>query len=165
MWKDRPPSFRSVYQHFHTLQSLHSAHTITVDSSLSQILLCKQAGKQQHSLKTMCKFTLNVVLCRCEDFDCKKRDFTLDANREVYTGHVTAVYGCYRDGPMCMDYFNNEDSDRLLVKLGMDPNNGNSKQDCKNKKLCIGRFQRDESICEDCLKHCDQECKTPEILG
>ncbi|PHH62777.1 hypothetical protein CDD81_6669 [Ophiocordyceps australis] len=82
----------------------------------------------------MCTYDLNVVLCGCRDPACKQRDAELD-QWLTEPGHVLEVCWYYRISGLCLGSFYNHDPNRLVVRLGMDPRNGNSTQDCTNKKI------------------------------
>ncbi|CAH0025920.1 unnamed protein product [Clonostachys rhizophaga] len=109
----------------------------------------------------MCTFRLQVKMCLCNDIECKQinPDIQDDKFENVESGgHVLEVIEYYRISGMCMDWFINEDPDRMMVKkYKMDPNNGNSKQDCKNK---VFKYDEDrylsEFICKDCVGKCKQ---------
>lgn len=109
----------------------------------------------------MCVFELSVTLCACNDRRCKLKVTELGENEDTYQGHIVKVSTCLRKGPTCMGMFTNTDPDRPLVRLGlMDPNNGNSKQDCKN---AVHVYQEENApkvcadVCKACLLVCDWE--------
>lgn len=108
----------------------------------------------------MCKFRISVTLCACHDPTCRKRtnDFgQLDSEvMQKHGGHILWISTYLREGPMCLDYFINEDPDRIVVRYGMDKNNGNSKQDCKNRIFIIDPdFTRCFIMCDPCKDICD----------
>ncbi|KAH6605768.1 hypothetical protein Trco_004921 [Trichoderma cornu-damae] len=105
----------------------------------------------------MCKFRISVTLCACRDPACVRKtgDFgQLDSEvMQKHGGHILWISTYLREGPMCLDYFVNEDPDRIVVRYGMDQNNGNSKQDCKNRVFII------DPDTKRCLIMCDP-CST-----
>ncbi|CAG9974009.1 unnamed protein product [Clonostachys byssicola] len=109
----------------------------------------------------MCTFRLLVEMCYCNDIECSQinPDVQDDKFDNVESGgHVIRVVEYYRISGVCMDWFINEDPDRMMVKqYGMDPLNGNSKQDCKNKVFKYDKERyHSESVCEACVKNCTQ---------
>ncbi|KAI9147643.1 hypothetical protein HJFPF1_12673 [Paramyrothecium foliicola] len=110
----------------------------------------------------MCNFDLHVILCGCKDWNCKMREAQFNSKSKPHAGHVKQIYGCYRNGPMCIKHFDNNDPHRLLVRWGMDASNGNSTQDCEDATYSITGFRNDTVACQDCLAICNQQCKVPE---
>ncbi|KAL6897136.1 hypothetical protein GGI43DRAFT_410377 [Trichoderma evansii] len=108
----------------------------------------------------MCKFRISVMLCACQDPACsRKTDDLGQLESEVmqqHGGHILWIRTYLREGPMCLDYFTNEDPNRLVVRYGMDQNNGNSKQDCKNRVIIIDpAIKRCIVMCDPCRAYCE----------
>lgn len=106
----------------------------------------------------MCTFRLQIKICLCDDWGCKAMDPEIDerALLDGISGHIRWLESYYRDSGMCLDYFENNDPDRLVVRLGLDKDNSNSKMDCKNKSFVVGECSPDEGICEFCKLKCRQ---------
>lgn len=112
------------------------------------------------SAGTMCKFRISVTLCACQDPACIKKTSDLgQLESEVmqkHGGHILWISTYLREGAMCLDYFINEDPDRIVVRYGMDQNNGNSKQDCRNRIFIIDPdIKRCFVMCDPCRAFCD----------
>ena len=110
----------------------------------------------------MCLFKAKVTVCGCEDWMCKQANPEIgdnDIDNLPCGGHIIKLHYYHRVGPMCMGYFINEDPGRLSVRYGMDPNNANSKMDCRNKKWVYDKNVRTflKTLCRECLDHCDQD--------
>lgn len=108
----------------------------------------------------MCKFRLQVEQCGCNDVECKQINPEIQDHKyeNLETGgHIIRVTEYYRTSGVCLGWFINEDPNRLMVRYGMDPDNGNSKVDCPEKEFVFDekRFFSDE-ICEVCQKTCTQ---------
>ncbi|PHH72545.1 hypothetical protein CDD82_5925 [Ophiocordyceps australis] len=102
----------------------------------------------------MCTYDLNVVLCGCRDPACKQRDAELD-QWLTEPGHVLEVCWYYRISGLCLGSFYNHDPNRLVVRLGMNPRNGNSTQDCTNKKIDFDEpCERWPTRCPLCVLKC-----------
>ncbi|CAH0054858.1 unnamed protein product [Clonostachys solani] len=111
----------------------------------------------------MCTFRLQIEQCGCNDVECKQLNPEIqDDNFENVEsgGHTLRVIEYYRISGMCMGWFINEDPNRMMVaRYGMNPNNGNSKQDCKNKVL---KFDNARYYSTEICEACKQTCKQPE---
>ncbi|VUC21277.1 unnamed protein product [Clonostachys rosea] len=109
----------------------------------------------------MCTFRLLVEQCGCNDIECKQMNPEIqdDKFENVESGgHVYRVVEFYRLSGYCMGYFSNKDPNRMMVaRYGMDPNNGNSTQDCPNKVFVFDekRYYSDR-VCEACRATCEQ---------
>ena len=102
----------------------------------------------------MCTFEMRVILCGCEDPGCKQKESEL-AGFLKEEGHPIKLNWYYRQGPLCTGYFRNDDPNRLVVRLGMDPKNANSRMDCTNKIIKVEEYpERSTLICGECKKHC-----------
>ncbi|OAA77913.1 hypothetical protein LEL_04736 [Akanthomyces lecanii RCEF 1005] len=72
------------------------------------------------------------------DRKCKLKVAELGETYDTHAGHIEQVTTVFRTWkPACLGMFTNNDPDRLLVQWGMDPDNANSKQDCKNARYVI----------------------------
>lgn len=104
----------------------------------------------------MCTFEARLILCGCEDGLCKQKEPELVGFLKE-DGHPVMMSWYYRKGAMCAGYFLNDDPNRLTVRLGMDPNNANSKMDCTNKIIKVEDDpERSTLKCGDCNQRCSK---------
>ncbi|KAJ6441094.1 Fungal specific transcription factor [Purpureocillium lavendulum] len=84
----------------------------------------------------MCLFEMRLILCGCEDPECRQREPQL-VGVLAENGHPLKINWYYRRGRMCTGYFTNRDPNRLVVRLGLAADNTNSTMDCTNKVIRI----------------------------
>lgn len=112
----------------------------------------------------MCLFRIKVVICGCNDIDCKELNPEIEddqAENLPHGGHVVRVTEYYRESGICLGWFINKDPDRLIVRYGLDPRNSNSRQDCKNKTFLYDkRMERLLIVCKECQEKCTQPEET-----
>lgn len=103
------------------------------------------------------------------DRKCKLKVAELGETYDTHAGHIEQVTTVFRTWkPACLGMFTNNDPDRLLVQWGMDPDNANSKQDCKNARYVIPDKspQVFDRCCERCKVLCEWEgSPVPSVAG
>ncbi|OAR02366.1 hypothetical protein LLEC1_05690 [Akanthomyces lecanii] len=104
----------------------------------------------------MCEYEIYARLCACNDRRCKLKVTELGEDEDTYEGHIIKVLTCYRISQTCLGMFTNTDPDRPLVKFGMLPENGNSKQDCKNAVYYFS--EKTPPVCVKVYKACLLVC-------
>ena len=102
----------------------------------------------------MCVFEMRLILCGCEDPECRQREPQL-VGVLAENGHPLKINWYYRRGRMCTGYFPNRDPNRLVVRLGLAADNTNSTMDCTNKVIRVeGDPERSTLRCAACWKMC-----------
>lgn len=106
----------------------------------------------------MCQFWIDVDICGCDHPDCKQTnpeigDKSYAVLRDV--GHVLKIRAYSIEGRICYYCFENDDPHRLVIRLGLDPNDPNSKLDCRYKTWIIGEHDKTTDLCERCKETCN----------
>ena len=100
------------------------------------------------------------MLCGCEDATCKQQEPEL-AGFLMEPGHPILLSWYYRKGGLCTGYFLNDDPNRLVVRLGMDPCNANSRMDCTKKIIKVEEEpERSTLTCADCSQCCSKQSQS-----
>ncbi|ATY64935.1 hypothetical protein A9K55_005305 [Cordyceps militaris] len=109
----------------------------------------------------MCKFLLEVVYCLCNDRHCKHKVKKLGESEHTAPGHVARIDTCQRKA-RCLQTFTNNKPDRLLVKHGMRPEDGNSKPDCPVARYVLKIIPSKELYpCPKCQADCQWNGSPP----
>lgn len=117
----------------------------------------------------MCEFEVWAVYCPCMDTMCKLKVTELGETYKTHAGHIAQVTTVFRTWkPTCLGMFTNNDPERLLVQWGMDPDNANSTQDCRNARYVIR--EKSPQVFEECCDRCQVLCewqgsRVPSVVG
>lgn len=114
----------------------------------------------------MCTFEYKILLCGCESPNCKQRTKNFLHDNLKNFGHILRITQVLRVSGVCMDWFNNTDPDRFVVRWGFPSDNRNSTQDCAGEKKFLFNKDRPRGhFCEACLKGCEQPRTVQRLLA
>jgi len=106
----------------------------------------------------MCTFEIKVVLCNCQDPNCRQRSDEVADDQLWEPGHTIRITQYFRVSGLCLGWFQNTDPARTVVKYGFPEGNTNSKQDCRENKRLVHHpeLTRSGRLCEACQSSCAQ---------